>query len=103
MVDLKSGDCLERMKELPDHSVDLILCDLPYGKTKCKWDVVIPFEAMWMELKRIRKTDSAICLFGSEPFSSVLRISNLDEFKYDWIWVKNLKTDSLNAKILAIS
>ena len=82
------GDCLERMKEIPDESVDLVLTDPPYGTTACKWDSVIPLESMWKELKRITKSNSAIVLFGQEPFSSVLRLSNIKEYKYDWIWDK---------------
>jgi len=84
------GDCLELMKSIPDQSIDLILTDPPYGTTACKWDAVIPFERIWKELKRIRKERAAICLFGSEPFSSHLRMSNIKEFKYDWIWHKNM-------------
>lgn len=87
-MNLMLGDCLERMKEIPDGSVDLILADPPYGTTACKWDVVIPLDAMWFELKRIIKPKGAIVLFGAEPFSSVLRCSNLKMFKYDWVWVK---------------
>lgn len=83
------GDCLERMKEIPDKSVDMVLTDPPYGTTACKWDTVIPFDKMWAELKRIIKNErSAIVLFGSEPFSSALRMSNIKEFKYDWILEK---------------
>ncbi len=82
------GDCLERMKEIPDGSVDMILADPPYGTTACKWDTIIPFEPMWEQLKRIIKPNGAIVLFGSEPFSSLLRISNLKMFKYDWVRVK---------------
>lgn len=93
------GDCLEIMKWIPDKSIDLILADPPYGTTACKWDSVIPFEPMWKELKRIRKDNAAICLFGSEPFSSHLRMSNIKEFKYDWIWATGNKvTNWLNAK-----
>ena len=92
------GNCLERMKEIPDGSVDLILTDPPFGTTKCSWDSVIPFEPMWAELKRIIKTNGAIVLFGSEPFSSLLRVSNLKMFKYDWIWEKDNGTGFLNAK-----
>lgn len=88
MIDLRLGDCLEIMKSIPDNSIDLVLTDPPYGTTACKWDTVIPFEPMWKELKRIRKDNAAICLFGSEPFSSHLRMSNIKEFKYDWIWKK---------------
>ena len=87
-MNLMLGDCLERMKEIPDGSVDMILADPPYGTTACKWDSVIPFTRMWLELKRIIKPSGAIVLFGSEPFSSQLRISNLKMYKYDWIWDK---------------
>ena len=82
------GDCLEELKKISDKSVDIVLTDPPYGTTQCKWDSVIPFEPMWKELKRIIKDNSCIVLFGTEPFSSHLRISNLDWFKYDWIWNK---------------
>jgi len=98
MIELLHGDCLELMKNIPDRSIDLVLTDPPYGTTACKWDSVIPFEPMWKELKRIRKDNAAICLFGSEPFSSHLRMSNIKEFKYDWIWNKKLPTNHLNAK-----
>ena len=82
------GDCLERMKEIPDGSVDMILCDLPYGTTACKWDSVIPFEPLWEQYKRMIKDNGAIVLFGSEPFSSLLRCSNIKNYKYDWVWDK---------------
>jgi len=95
---LMKGDCLERMKEIPDGSVDLILADPPYGTTACKWDSVIPLEQMWEQLKRIIKPNGAIVLFGIEPFSSFLRCSNIKMFKYDWIWVKTKKTGFTNAK-----
>jgi len=85
---ITQGDCLELMKEIPDGSVDMILCDLPYGTTACKWDTVIPFEPLWEQYKRIIKDNRAIVLFGSEPFSTMLRMSNLQNFKYDWIWEK---------------
>lgn len=88
MIQLLHGDCLELMKSIPDKSIDMVLTDPPYGATACKWDVVIPFELMWEQLKRITKDNGAICLFGSEPFSSHLRLSNLKMFKYDWIWKK---------------
>ena len=87
------GDCLERMKEIPDGSVDMILTDPPYGTTACKWDSIIPFEPMWAELKRIIKPNGAILLFGSEPFSSALRMSNIKQYKYDWIWEKDKGTN----------
>lgn len=92
------GDCLEKFKLIPDHSIDAIITDIPYGTTQNKWDVVIPFVLMWKELNRIVKQGGAIVLFGSEPFSSFLRTSNIKNFKYDWIWDKVLKTGHLNAK-----
>jgi len=83
------GDCLELMKDIPNGSIDMILCDLPYGTTSCKWDTIIPFDKLWEQYKRIIKDKGVIVLFGSEPFSSLLRTSNLDWYKYDWIWEKN--------------
>ena len=96
-MQLFHGDCLKVMKTLPDESVDLILTDPPYGITQCKWDSIIPFEPMWNELKRIIKDNGCIALFGSEPFSSALRMSNIKQFKYDWIWEKSHATGFLNA------
>ncbi len=87
-IQLYQGDCLEVMKNIPDKSVDLVLTDPPFGTTACKWDSVIPLEPMWKELKRITKPNSAIVLFGQEPFSSILRLSNIKDYKYDWIWDK---------------
>lgn len=89
MIDLIHGDCLEKMEDIPDNSIDMVLTDPPYGTTACKWDTVIPFEPMWEQLKRITKDNGAICLFGSEPFSSSLRMSNIKMFRYDWIWKKD--------------
>ena len=86
------GDCLEVMPTLPDKSIDMILCDLPYGTTACKWDTIIPFEPLWEQYKRIIKDNGAIVLFGSEPFSSYLRMSSIKIYKYDWIWYKNNPT-----------
>jgi DNA modification methylase len=82
------GDCLEVMKIVPDKSIDMILCDLPYGTTACKWDVIIPFKPLWEQYKRIIKDKGCIALFGSEPFSTLLRMSNFGNYKYDWIWEK---------------
>ena len=93
------GDCLERMKEIPDGSVDMVLTDPPYGTTACKWDSVIPFEPMWEQLKRVIKPNGAIVLFGSEPFSSALRMSNIKQYKYDWTWDKVTAKGHLVAKI----
>ena len=95
---LYQGDCLEVMKTISDKSIDLILTDPPYGTTACKWDSVIPFEPMWEQLNRIIKPNGAIVLFGSEPFSSTLRMSNIKNYKYDWVWVKPQGTDPLMAR-----
>ena len=92
-IELWQGDCLELMKNIPDGSVDLVLTDPPYGTTACKWDSVVPFEPMWEQLNRIIKSNGAICLFGSEPFSSALRMSNIKNFKYDWIWEKTVASN----------
>jgi len=91
-------DCLEGMKLIDDKSIDMILCDLPYGTTKCKWDVVIPFKPLWEQYERIIKDNGAIVLFGSEPFSSSLRLSKIELFKYDWIWDKVSVVGFANAK-----
>lgn len=88
------------MQNIPDNSIDMILCDLPYGTTRCKWDTVIPFSLLWEQYNRISKDNSAIVLFGSEPFSSYLRTSNIIQFKYDWIWNKVKPSGHLNAKIM---
>lgn len=87
-MQLLHGDCLELLQNIPDKSIDMILTDPPYGITACKWDSVIPFAPMWEQLNRIIKDNGAIVLFGSEPFSSALRMSNIKYFKYDWIWEK---------------
>ena len=97
MIKLIKGDCLEKMKEIESSSVDLILTDPPYGTTACKWDSVIPFEPMWEQLNKIIKPNGAIVLFGSEPFSSALRMSNIKKWRYDWIWEKNKPTNFGNA------
>ena len=92
------GDCLEKMKDLPDKSVDMILCDLPYGTTQNKWDSVIPLDLLWKQYERIIKEDGAIVLFAQTPFDKVLGVSNLKLLKYEWIWNKKLATGHLNAK-----
>jgi DNA modification methylase len=83
------GDCLELMKDIPNGSIDMILCDLPYGTTACKWDVIIPFDKLWEQYERIIKPNGAIVLTASQPFTSVLVTSNLKMFRYEWIWEKN--------------
>ena len=92
------GDCLERMKEIPNGSVDMVLTDPPYGATACKWDSVIDFTLMWAELNRVIKPNGAIVLFGSEPFSSTLRCSNLGMFKYDLVWEKSKGSNFVHSK-----
>ena len=98
MIELIQGDCLEKMKDISDGSIDLILTDPPYGTTACKWDSVIPLEPMWEQLKRIIKPNGAIVLFGGEPFSSALRMSNIKNYKYDWVWHKNMVSGIAQAK-----
>lgn len=88
MIDLMNGNCLELMNKIPSKSVDMILCDLPYGTTACKWDVIIPFDRLWEQYERIIKDNGAIVLFGSEPFTSMLICSNISLFKYDIVWDK---------------
>ncbi len=89
-IQLYNGDCLKIMKSIPNNSIDMILCDLPYGTTACKWDTVIPFEPLWEQYNRIIKDRGCIALFGSEPFSSYLRMSNIKNYKYDWVWNKKI-------------
>lgn len=91
-------DCLEGMKKIPDHSVDCIICDLPYGTTPCPWDIIIPFDKLWEQYIRIIKDDGAILLFGQEPFSSLVRTSNLEMYKYDWYWQKERLTNVFQVK-----
>src|SRR5674476_704737 len=92
------GDCLELMKDIPDKSIDMILCDLPYGTTACKWDTVIPFEPLWEQYKRIIKDNGAIVLTASQPFTSALVMSNPDMFKYCWTWDKERPSNPLFSK-----
>ena len=98
MIDLRLGDCLEVMKDIPNGSVDAIITDPPYGTTACKWDSVIDFELMWEQLNRIIKPNGAIVLFGSQPFTSALIMSNAKMFRYEWIWQKNIPTGFTMAK-----
>ena len=98
MIDLRLGDCLEVMKTIESGSIDAIITDPPYGTTACKWDSVIPFDLMWEQINRVIKDNGAIVLFGSEPFSSALRMSNIKNYKYDWIWDKNIASNFAAAK-----
>lgn len=86
------GDCLDVLKDVKSGSVDMVLADLPYGTTACKWDTRIPFEPLWEQLHRVCKPNAAMAMFGSEPFSSLMRMSNLKRFKYDWVWKKSMGT-----------
>jgi site-specific DNA-methyltransferase (adenine-specific) len=97
-VELLNGNCLELMKDIEDGSVDMILCDLPYGTTACKWDTVIPFEPLWEQYERIIKKKGAIVLFGSQPFTSKLVMSKINLFKYCLVWEKERATNFLNFK-----
>ena len=89
MIKLIHGDCLEKMKDIPDGSIDCVITDPPYGTTACKWDTCIPFEPMWEQLKRVTKKNGAVVLFGSQPFTSALVMSNPKMFKYEWVWEKD--------------
>jgi len=92
------GDCLDLMNDIPDKSIDMILCDLPYGTTACKWDTIIPYEPLWLQYKRIIKDNGAIVLTASQPFTSALVVSNIKMFKYCWVWNKGKCSGFLNAK-----
>lgn len=95
---LLKGDCLDILNYIPDKSIDMVLTDPPYGTTNCKWDCVIPFDKMWQQILRVAKDNAAILLFGSEPFSSYLRQSNVDMYKYDLYWVKEKPTNFFQLK-----
>ena len=98
MIYLRLGNCLEQMRDIPDKSIDMILCDLPYGTTACKWDNVIPFEPLWEQYNRIIKDSGVIILFGSQPFTSQLILSNIKMFREELIWLKNKSGSGLQAK-----
>lgn len=97
-IDLRCGDCLELMKDIPDGSVDLILCDLPYGRTQNHWDKAIPFEPLWEQYERIIKPNGCIALFSQPPFDKALGASNPKMLRYEWIWEKSRATNHLNSK-----
>lgn len=90
------GDCLEVMPTLPDKSVDMILCDLPYGTTACKWDIIIPFGLLWEQYDRILKTNGVVALTASQPFSSILVASRIEKYRHEWIWIKNAGSNFAN-------
>jgi len=97
-IELILGDCLEKMTAIESGSIDMVLTDPPYGTTSCRWDSVISFEPMWEQLNRLIRPRGAILLFGSEPFSSALRMSNIQNYKYDWVWDKHIPRNFINAK-----
>ena len=96
------GDCLEKMKDIMDKSIDMILCDLPYGTTACKWDTIIPFEPLWEQYNRVLADNGTIALFGSQPFTTKLIESNEKDFRYCWYWIKNQGTNFFHAKRMPI-
>ena len=95
-IKLYLGDCLNIMNNITDHSVDMVLCDLPYGTTSCSWDTIIPFEPLWEQYHRICKENAVIALFASQPFTSMLIMSNIKEFRHEWIWIKNRGSNFAN-------
>jgi len=100
---LYEGDCLEIMPSFPDAIFDMILCDLPYGTTQCKWDTIIPFDQLWLQYERLIKPNGVIALTAAQPFTSALVMSNIKLFKYEWIWKKNHPKGHLNAKKMPMS
>ena len=97
-IELWHGDCLELMNNIPDNSVDAIICDLPYGTTACKWDIVIPFDKLWDQYKRVIRPNGYIVLFGSQPFTTKLISSNIDNYSHQWIWNKGITANPLLCK-----
>ena len=93
---LLKGDCLEQMEKIPDKSIDMVLCDLPYGTTSNKWDIIIPFELLWKQYNRICKNNAVIALTASQPFTAMVVMSNLKMFKHEWIWIKNRGSNFAN-------
>src|SRR3990167_5496656 len=101
-MEIICGDCLEVMPKIPDNSIDMILCDLPYGTTRCNWDVCIPLKPLWEQYKRVIKENGAIILTASQPFTSELVLSNLVWFNYAMVWDKKLSSGFLNSKIMPL-
>lgn len=96
-INIYNDDCLKVMPKLPDHSIDMVLADLPYGTTRNRWDSLLPFDELWKQYERLLKVGGVVALFGDEPFASHLRMSNAKWYRYDWIWIKNRATGFLNA------
>jgi len=99
---LRQGDCLQLMRDIPDQSVDMVMCDLPYGTTACKWDTVIPFEPLWAQYRRIAKRNAAIVLTASQPFTSALVMSNASAYRHRWVWDKVKPSTGLHAKVMPL-
>ena len=102
MVDLYEGDCLNILPKLADNSVDMLLVDLPYGTTACKWDSVIPLDQLWKQYNRICKKNAAMVFTAAQPFTTILASSNIENFKYEWIWEKPQGTNPMNAKVMPL-
>ena len=102
MVDLYEGDCLNILPKLADNSVDMLLVDLPYGTTACKWDSVIPLDQLWKQYNRICKKNAAMVFTAAQPFTPILASSNIENFKYEWIWEKPQGTNPMNAKVMPL-
>lgn len=102
MVNLYCGNCLEILPTLPDQSVDMVLVDLPYGTTACKWDSIIPLDKLWEQYNRICKEDGAMVFTAAQPFTTILAASNIDNFRYEWIWEKPQGTNPMNAKVMPL-
>ena len=102
MVDLYEGDCLKILPKLADNSVDMLLVDLPYGTTACKWDSVIPLDQLWKEYNRVCKRDAAMVFTAAQPFTTILASSNIENFRYEWIWEKPQGTNPMNAKVMPL-
>lgn len=98
MIDLRRGDCLELLKDIPDGSVDMVMTDMPYNTTACKWDCAIDLDALWVEIKRIVKPSAAIVMTASQPFTTTLISSNIKNFKYNWVWQKSRFANQMLAK-----
>ena len=102
MVDLHLGDCLDILPTLSDNSVDMLLVDLPYGTTACKWDSIIPLDELWEQYNRICKKNAAMVFTAVQPFTTALALSNIKNFKYEWIWEKSQGTNPMNVKVMPL-
>ena len=102
MVDLRLGDCLDILPTLPDNSIDMVMVDLPYGTTACKWDSIISLDFLWEQYNRICKDDAAMVFTAAQPFTTILASSNIDNFRYEWIWEKPQGTNPMNAKVMPL-